>query len=171
MINLLSKFLTVLLCLCFTSMLKGQDFVKVDLQDGFDNDTVSLYVNDVEIFKNQVLKSPLSIGETGFVIMFTRKSEKYYYVTQSYPFNRKFPSGNPIYHQTNILCAPDMINVEKLATPNMWNFKVVSKSEIVEKVIDVSKFGYIGITKYGDLEDPFKEELCIVESKTAFLYD
>jgi hypothetical protein len=171
MINLLSKFLTVLLCLCFAPMLKGQDFVKVDLQDGFDEDTVSLYVNDIEIFKNQILTSSFLTSEVGFNILFTRRKLGSYFITQFYPFENTMPSGTSVYKRANMISGFYQMDLKDKDDSCIWRFKVVMNQDTLAKSIDIGKYEYIGITKYGDLEDPFKEGLSIVESKIAFYYD
>ncbi|MFT6961884.1 MAG: hypothetical protein ACJAWV_001608 [Flammeovirgaceae bacterium] len=147
---------------------KSQDFVKVDLQRGFRNDTVSFFINDVEIFENQVATSSRLTGNAGFGILFTKSSKSCYYVTQFYPFEQRMPSGTPLYDRANFLTGPETICIEEDEDSVMWRFKVVLGACVVEKTIDISRHKYIGIDRF---DEKLEKGLFIVKSKIPFYYD
>jgi hypothetical protein len=161
-------FIIFFLLLFNISFTKGQNFVNVDLQDGFRNDTVSLYINDTEIFENQILTSSRFTGEVGFSILFTMKSKLDYFITQSYPFDRKFPSGTALYKRANVLTGPDFLDLDDRENTHIWHFKVVMNQDTLTKSIDISRHKYIGIDRF---DEKLEKGLFIVKSKIPFYYD
>ncbi|UZR99103.1 hypothetical protein [Chondrinema litorale] len=150
------------------SYVKAQDFIRVDFQDYFEGERVSLFVNGAQIFEGQKLETA-STGETGFSLLFTKRDSNYYFITQFYPFKSKIPyRKKKIYKQVNTIDAPYQLSLKKLENKVVWTFSIAIKNgEKLEREIDIRKGNYIGVT-YNDFDS---KGLSIVQSDIPFAYD
>ncbi|MEN7549519.1 hypothetical protein AAG747_16465 [Rapidithrix thailandica] len=162
------QFIVIPLLFCFLN-LKAQNFVKIDFQDEFQGEIVTLYVNGLKICDKQKIYTNSVTGETGFSILFTKVDSNTYYITQFYPFDSKMPySKNKIYKEINHISTHETLSVKDLEQKKLWEIKVEIEGRLLlKKQIDISQGGYLGITTFND---KLEEGLFIIQSTTAFYY-
>lgn len=132
------------------SQCTNNTFVRVDVQDVFRQDTISLMINDKMIFDKKVVTSDKVLGLTDLNILLTHKADGTYYVSTIYPSDQKL----------------DYYTVE-IGVECVWLFKVVVNNKQLEKEVDLKKGNFLGISTF----DGWDEKLTIHQSDDEFFYD
>ncbi|MDN5213342.1 hypothetical protein QQ020_14830 [Fulvivirgaceae bacterium BMA12] len=138
--------LSVPLSLCA----QGKSSWYIEFQDGFINDTVSLYWDDVLILDNEVLKSDSILGIAHCVVIIAPHINKKYFVSVSKLHRNSMPKL-----VTNNLKA------------NRSKFTVEVNQQALSFFVSPKKGSFFGISKDNWDQDKIK----YIQSKTIFEYD
>ena len=120
---------------------KKEMVLRIDFQDFFENDTVSLYFEDAKIFKDLIVNSDEILGMTDISLEVIKENSNNFVVK-----NQK----------TEIKCSP--------RSNRYFNILVILNAKRNEYEIDISKGKYIGFGKKVN-------EVYMTQSKEPFEYD
>ncbi len=150
----MKNFAYIFTILLFPFVGKSQNcFYQIDFQEAFYRDTLSFFIDDVPLFKNQVLTTLKNRGRTDLKILLVNNGKNY------------MVSLIPI--QENNYQMTDCIKLQS----NMVSIKFVVNGFVFNKTINLSAGNYIGINSYDINGDWNKKGLFIEQQDYPFYYD